>query len=281
MSAILLLQVVSAFVLGGLFTTFLTLVTERSPRQIAGIFMALPTTVVFTFFFLGWVAGKNVFDTIAPTTVLSLSSSMLFLGSYISLSRIYKRLQLPLAIEMALTYISAICIWFALGLLIALLKFHNLPVAIGIYTLTNLAIYQLLTAIAHKSPDHHIIRYTTKQKIMRMLFVGTVLGTMVAVTKLISPFWGGVLSMFPAVFSVSLLLFHYYHGTDGLAALVQKAPIGNWAVLVYVLCAVIFFPKTGIIWGTLICLIISFCTAALLLKVSHLLSQSSLKQPVR
>jgi len=85
-----------------------------------------------------------------------------------------------------------------------------------------------------------------------------------------SPFWGGVLAIFPAALISSLLVIHWIYGYESLFAMTRKLPIGSLSIFIYVISVMLIFPIVGFVWGTLLSLLVSLLTSYLLTQLGKL-----------
>ena len=110
--------------------------------------------------------------------------------------------------------------------------------------------------------------YSFGQKIGRAAFAGFIIVMVVFLGKTLSPFWGGVFTMFPAALSSSLMILHWYYDAKFLFPTVQKFPMGSVTILVYSLTVMLVFPLVGFILGTIVAYFASLVTSLLLSKIS-------------
>lgn len=54
-----LIQVVTSFIVGGVFIAILGFIAERSSPKVAGIVLSLPSTMAISFFFIGWTLSPS------------------------------------------------------------------------------------------------------------------------------------------------------------------------------------------------------------------------------
>jgi hypothetical protein len=137
----------------------------------------------------------------------------------------------------------------------------------------GIAGYALLATLAHiilnRIPAPAIPRpvYTAAQIAFRAVFVGFIIAVIVLLGKVLTPFWGGIFTMFPAATFASLVIFHYYYSPAQLSYFMKKAPVGSLSLFTYVLSCMWLFPLYGIVWGTLLCYTICLCISLILMHV--------------
>ncbi len=266
MTLTLSLQIITSFIIGGGLITFLSLLAEKANVRTAGIIMMFPTTIVLGFFFLGLATSADKVASIIPATLIPLGivvfSSVIYI--YVALfyvNRIRSKIQQIIA-----TLITSSIIWFVLASPFAFWKFNNLPVGITGYLLVAILAHFILNRQKNSWPILKPV-YSRKQILLRALFVGTIISTVVFFGKTLNPFWGGLFTMFPAATFASLVIFHYYYEPNQLSFFMCKAPLGSLSLFAYALLVMFFFPVTGIVWGTISAYSLSLLFSLLLIKL--------------
>jgi len=136
-----------------------------------------------------------------------------------------------------------------------------------------LFVFVLVITVSHfilkknQSEKAVAISYTTLQTIGRGVFAGFVITLIVFLGKILGPFWGGVLSAFPASISSAFILVHWNYGSSNLFPTIQRLPIGALVIPAFAISAMFFFPVVGFIIGTFLSLAVSLIVSFLLSKV--------------
>lgn len=250
-------QLILSFIIGGCFIAFLSLLAERTNENVSGIIMMFPTTIVLGFFFLGFTTSAEKVAQIVPATLIPLGVIILSAVIYIHIAGLISNFISSRIGQITATFILSSLIWFVLAAPFAIWKFENL--IIGIIG------YFLLIAIAHyflnKKKQLLLktqIAYTKIQILLRALFMGAVIATVVLFGKILNPFWGGIFTMFPAATFAALVNFHFYYSPDQLFFFFKKIPLGSISLFIYAVSVMIFFPKFGIVLGTFFSYLICF-----------------------
>ena len=265
MTSALIIQLLISFIVGGCFITFLSLIAERTNENIAGIIMMFPSTIVLGFFFLGLTTSAEKVALVIPATLIPLGivifSSVIYIYCSIFFSNYFKSKM----VQILTTFIASSLIWFILASPFAIWKFTNLAIgSIGFF---------ILIVITHFILNKNILReeifrtkYTKAQIIIRAVFMGGIIATVVLLGKILNPFWGGVFTMYPAATFAALVIFHFYYEPRQLFYFMKKAPMGSLSLFIYAISTMILFPKYGIVYGTLISYSICLVFAILLIK---------------
>jgi hypothetical protein len=259
------IQIVTSFIVGGVGVAFLSFIAERASSRTAGIVLAFPSTGALGYFFLAWALSPEAVAAVVPATFIPLGLTAMFPVFYTAsaeaLSPHLKRKGYQVAISFAL---STIC-WLVLALPAALYKFSDLALGmIGYILLVLIADFLLHRGRHTKAPA---LSYTTGQKIGRAAFVGLIIVVVLVLGKTLDIVWGGVFAMFPAAFSSTLMLLHWYYDAKSVSAAAQNAPIGSLSICVYSIAVMFVFPKFGFILGTVLAYCASLLTTLILLKI--------------
>ncbi len=267
MNNILLLQLLISFIIGGSFVALLSLIAERVNSRFAGIILAFPSTIAIGFFFLGWTLSPQAAAKIVPATLLSLGFSILYLLIYVYLAIWCSKFISSRIQQMIFCFSISTFFWLVLSLPIVILKINNLIFGItGYIVLTLFAHFLLSTKKENKSSPQ---LYTLKQKLYRSVFIGLIIALTVFFGKTLGPFWGGAFATFPAAFSSSLIIFHWYYEPQKLFSVVRKVPLGSLSLCTYLLTVMIAFPSLGFVFGTIMAYGISLLTTIILLKIQQ------------
>lgn len=269
MNRVFVFQLAVSFIVGGAGVALFSFIAERASSRVAGIILAFPSTGALSYFFLGWLLSPEAVAEVVPATFIPLGLTALFPVLYVytadaAARRFPKRIQ-----QIAISISVSIAFWLAFALPIAAYRFSDFTLGIlGYLLLAGLANFLIHL---RKYPRPRVLTYSFGQKIGRAAFVGLVITAVVFLAKTLNLFWGGVLAMFPAAFSSSIVVLHWYYDSKGLFTAVQKAPVGTLSVLAYSLAAMVSFPAFGIIGGTAFSYLASLAVAMGLLKVQGLL----------
>jgi MFS family permease len=264
MDNLFILQLTLSFLVGGGFIAFLSLIAEKVNRKISGIILGSPSTVLLGFFFLGWATSPETVADIIPSTLIPMGISSLFATSYAYLSEYLQKYIKKRKKQIILTFILSISIWFLVAVPIVILKINNLFFGIIGYFIIIFICHLLLRKKSHEKPP--ALTYTFNQKLGRATFVGFIVFLVVFLGKTLNPFWGGIFTMFPAAFSSTLILIHYYYGSKMIFPTFQKIPFGSISLFIYTISVMITFPIFGFILGTFISYIASLIFILILIS---------------
>jgi hypothetical protein len=259
------IQIVASFVVGGVGVAFLSFIAERASSRMAGIVLAFPSTGALGYFFLAWALSPEAVAKVIPATFIPLGLTAMFPVFYTASARALAPYVAKKGCQVAASFsLSTLC-WLALALPAALYKFSDFAVGMIVYILLVFVADFLLHRKRHtRAPA---LSYSTGQKIGRAAFVGLIIVIVLVLGKTLDVVWGGVFAMFPAAFSSTLMLLHWYYDAKSVAAAAQNAPIGSLSICVYSIAVMFVFPKFGFIVGTVLAYCASLLTTIILLKI--------------
>jgi hypothetical protein len=259
------LQVIISFVVGGIFISGLSIFAERTNKKAAGIILSLPSTVLISYFFIGWTLTPKAVSEIVPVTIAGTGLVLAFAITYLYTSKI----KIPKIISIFLSTILGLTVWFMGAVPLAILEFSSLIMALVVYIPTALIGYYFLTikpkiVALTKKPT-----YSLKEKIGRALFGGTIIALAVFFAKTLSPFWGGVFAGFPALFLSTLIILHRQHDSEYLLRVFHNIPLGLLVTISFPLAASYTYPAFGIILGSIVAYITSIIIGLTVYKVTN------------
>jgi uncharacterized membrane protein (GlpM family) len=185
------------FVVGGAWITLSTVAAEKFGSKIGGLVGGLPSTIVVSFFFIGWTQGALQVHDATTFMPFAFAVNIVYLVVYVLMSR------RGLAAGIA----SALSAWFALTAVLIVLRISDLPVAIAAWLLASaLGFYIMQYRLRIRSQSRVRIRYTPLQITWRAAFSGAVICFAIAMSKVGGPVWGGIFSAFPAVYTSTLVI---------------------------------------------------------------------------
>jgi hypothetical protein len=264
METMFIIQLITSFLVGGIFIAFLSFLAEKASEKTAGLIITIPSTIAISFFFIGWTLSPQEIANIAPVTLLTLGVIGLSTIAYLSLSKI----KLKKIYSIILCTASSLFIWFLFAVPLAIFKFSNLLLAIIGFLILAAIPYYFVTIKSKTTSLDTPIKYSTSQKIARAAFAGVIISLAVFLSKTLGPFWGGIFSSFPAKFTTSLIIIHWHYNSNFLFKVWKNFPLGFLTSATYPIAAIYTFPKFGIWLGTLIAYAISLLVFLIVSRLS-------------
>jgi hypothetical protein len=248
MTSLFHFQLILSFIIGGAVIATLSFIAEKTPKHIAGVILSLPSTVVISFMFIAWTTSPQAIGDIVPGTMITGSTVMLFAITYVYLAKI----KLQKIYSMPIAIVESLSVWAIFSLPFAIIKFDNLPLSIIIYIIVITISFYILTVRNNCKTNVPTRSYSIMQKIGRAVFAGSVITLAVYLSKTVHPFWGGIFSGFPAVYTSTFIIMHWYYGPDMLQKITKAVPKGSLVYVPYILISGFSFPTFGIWLGSLV-----------------------------
>jgi uncharacterized membrane protein (GlpM family) len=240
----LVLHLVLAFVVGGLWVTLVTVVAERSGSVVGGLVGGLPSTAVFSFFFIGLNESPQIAAQATTVYPLVFSFTCFFLLVYAFLA--YRGFLLGLAISLAA--------WFALSALTVISGMQDFGLSLALCALIAATIYYLFAKkLRFEDYAGMKVRHTGIQLLGRAILSGAIVGLAVLLSQVGGPVLGGIFSAFPAVFTSTLYLTNKSGGAGFSRAITR--PLMTTSILTTIPYAVgvrYLYPSLGIGIGTVL-----------------------------
>lgn len=120
------------------------------------------------------------------------------------------------------------------------------------------------------------VRYTWR----KILFRGLLAGSVIAIAVLLSNVGAaisGIFSVFPAIFTSTMAIFVFEHGTRFAGAMAKSMMLGSLTVVGYSVAVHYLYPELDIGMGTLSAYTISFIVVLVVSRVFRRITQSALE----
>ncbi|UCE41716.1 MAG: DUF3147 family protein [Candidatus Aminicenantes bacterium] len=252
MNDIFILKLVLSFLIGGLWVSTATHLADKHGTKVGGIITGLPSTALISLFFIGWTQTPVV--AVNATTIIPAIGSVnaLFLLVYVSLVRTNFFLALG----------CSFLAWSGLSLFLIRMNFHDFLLSIAIYVVVVfLSFFLIEKGIKVKSERPGSAKNTLRTLIFRGLFSGTIIVLAVFMGKIGGPLLGGMFAMFPAMFTGTLLITYFSHGSLFSSAMMKVALLSASSVVLYAILVRFTYIPFGLFLGTLVSILLSFSYA--------------------
>ena len=252
------LKLFLSFIIGGVWVILVTVSADKLGSKIGGLISGLPSTLLFGLFFIGWAQSPQI--AAKATTIVPLLNgiSALYLCSFIYFIR---------KNNIWITLTVSLLIWLLLSLIVILLKIDNILVSLtGYLILLAFSFYLLKYKLKVKSVQGKKIKYSLSVIIFRGLLSGSVVAISVFLAKVGGPILGGAASMFPAIFTSTLLISYFSQGSLFSIAIAKTIMIGSVSLVVHALAIRFSYPILGIVTGTIISTLVSFVSGLVIYR---------------
>ncbi|NIM90582.1 MAG: hypothetical protein GTO17_06495 [Candidatus Aminicenantes bacterium] len=252
MDQVFILKLILSFLIGGAWVTTAIHLADKFGTKVGGIITGLPSTALLSLFFIAWTQSPAV--SAEATTIIPIIGAVnsLFLLVYISMVR--KNFWMALG--------SSFLVWGGLSLTLVLLDFNAFSLSILIYAVVAfLSFLHIEKGIKVKSKQLSAVKNTLRTLVFRGLFSGGIIVLAVIMGKIGGPLLGGMFAMFPAMFTGTLLITYFSHGSLFSSAMMKVALLSASSVVLYAILVRFTYVRFGLFLGTLISIVVSFTYA--------------------
>jgi len=248
MNTLFIIKIISSFVIAGTWIALATFIAEKMGSKIGGLITNLPSNILISFLFIAIVQDITFVADAIPAVTIGMTIDTLFLFAFIIL------LRWGLLVS---TFISLI-IWFLLALIAANQNFSNLEINLLIYvTVTTLSFLILEKYFSFPAVNKSYKKYSIGQIIIRAVFAGGIVASIVIISKFFSPYVVGIVSTFPAVLLTSMIILTMNQNKEFAQATGKVLILSSSNIVIYSLAVYFTFPGFGMVAGTMISFIIA------------------------
>jgi len=232
-----------SLIIGSLWVTISTLIAEKVSGKLGGLIAGLPTTAVVSLMFIGLTLGLNPALTAAKMVPLSSGLYCFFFLTYL--------IQTKKGFLQG--FIKSLIVWFAFAFIASKLSFTNLLTSslIG-FILISATIWW---AEKNIQIDNQLIPKNIKSSPLwiKATLTGLVISSVVFISKLAGPVWGGIFATFPALTISTILLTIKSGGVEFTRLIAKNIHISTtFSIALFAILSYFFFPIFGVIVGTII-----------------------------
>ena len=261
------LKVIISFFVGGLFIAAQSILAERF-LPVGGLIISVPSTLPIDLFFIGWSEDMEAAMKAASIVPIAIALLLLFSTVFIYSAQ-YGDGKIK---SLLVANISSLSIWFILAFLVISFRFDNLGLELGVYIVVLFLTAYLLYYRQRRQSPKALTKTTVPTGmniVLRALFGGLIICSSVILSKVLSPLWGGVFSVFPATYLSTFNIIHMNAGKKHLLAVGRTIPEGSVFFLIYVILAYYLFAF-GIFWGTVLAELITIILIVIFAKLRQL-----------
>jgi hypothetical protein len=243
MDILFLSRVVLSFFIAGSWIAIATLLAERLGSKLGGLLTNLPSNILISLIFIALTQGTLFVKQAVPGIPIGMLIDTLFLLVFIIL----------LKYSLLLSIFGSLFTWFVLAILAASLNYNRLIPNIILYLMvTIIAFFILERFIKISSRPQSSKKYSWQQILLRALFAGGVVASVVLISKFFEPYIVGVFSTFPAVLLSTMVILAINQGQEFAQATGKVLVISSTNIVVYGLGVYWSYPRYGIFIGTIL-----------------------------
>jgi len=244
------IRVIVSFVVGGALIALFSLIAEKYPR-VGGVIIALPSTLVVSFVFIGLTQSATAASHAAIATLANLGPATLCLAGLI---RVQKGGRPISDILFGLT--AGIIIWLVPAVVLVRIGVPNVMIAVMVFTLFLFpAAYFLRQKTDVKAPP--VGRYSFAHKLTRACVGGALIALSVWLAKTAGSTVGGVIASFPVVITTTILFIRSQRPVESIRIIGKRLPDGMALLAGFTVLVIYSYPAFGVGWGTVFSLAIT------------------------
>ncbi|MDG6221393.1 MAG: DUF3147 family protein, partial [Candidatus Thermoplasmatota archaeon] len=213
-----MIHILLSFILASTWVSLSTIIAERLGTKAGGVVSTLPSTLIIAFLFMGLAQGPDFVSQASVVVPLGMGINAVFLAAFITFSNR----------GLGAALVGSLGIWFAMSTMV----FYFPPGEM----LISLAIFVLLVASAmmwlrmkhrFRSQSGKKIHYTTREVAFRGFFAGGIIAAAVTVASIGGPVLGAIFSVFPAIFTSTMMILHIRQGRKFTGAVGTTMILGS------------------------------------------------------
>lgn len=232
-----------SFLIAGSLIAALTLFAEKLGSKLGGLIANLPSNILVTMIFISQTQGNGFIRQMVPAIPVGMLVDTFFLLAFVLLSRH----------SLWLAVVGSLFTWFLLTILAARFAVQALWLNVVAYMLITLAVYlyaehrHLIPSVAGSGR-----KYTPVQILLRALFAGGIVGSVVFISHSVPAFLTGIVSTFPAVLFSSMIILYLNQGKVFARATGKVMILSSSNIVVYAVAVSYSFPLLGTWAGTVV-----------------------------
>lgn len=256
------LQTIVPFFLSAFIVIAITIIAEKYGTKVGGIIGTLPSTIIIAFIFISLNKGITFASKAVAVVPAEMAINLFFLIIFSILA--FKSLFIALT--------GSFTVWTILSAILYLLNISNIYLSLILYISSLIATFLILEKIIKiKSTGKVKVHYTTKKILFRGVLAGIVITTAVVLSN-IGEVISGIFSIFPAIFTSTMIITYKEHGPDFSSSMAKSMIFGSPSVMSYCVSIHFLYPLYGIIIGTIISLIISIILTTTIMTLRRKIS---------
>ncbi len=225
----------------------LSVVAEHVSPRVAGVLSGYPLGAAIALFFIGWEVGPDFAAASAVYTLAGLVGTLCFVYVYYQTAvRVHRYAILWSSITASAGYFAAIGLLnaFPLSVWTAFL----LPVGAA-------GIFIFLFRRIQNSRIHKPIRLSFGVLFLRAVLSAVIILGITGAARAVGARWAGLFSAFPTTLFPLLIIVHATYGRQHVYTIIKNFPKGLGSLMLYTLGVSIFFPRCGVVMGSVLALV--------------------------
>jgi len=216
----------------------------------------LPSNILVSFVFLAIVQDTSFIIDVIPAIPIGMTIDTLFVFMFVVFLRF----------GVVLSTILSLSAWFALALVAVSFSSGHLICNVAFYIVVTLSAFLILEKIVKvRSVPQTAKTYTKTQIVIRAILSGSVVASVIVISRFFSPYVVGIFATFPAVLISTLVILAVNQSREFAQATGKILVLSSSNIFVYALSVYFTYGGLGITLGT----VISFACAFLWVWLFH------------
>ena len=257
-----LFQIVVPFVLSALVVILITIIAEKYGTKVGGIIGTLPTTIIIAFVFIAINRGVDFASESVAVVPAEMGINLAFLCIFVIFA--YKSLGYGL--------FASFVFWIIFSSILFFINMQNIYISLFLFFTSMIIIFIVLEKVKKvKSHGKRKVHYTPMKIVLRGILTGTIIAISVALSNL-DPVLAGIFSIFPAIFTSTMIISYREHGPDFSAGIAKSMIFGSPSVMSYATAIFFLYPSHGVFWGSVAALFIAIIVSFIIFKIRNKIS---------
>ncbi len=244
-----MLSEVLSFAIAAAWVSMATVLAERLGTRVGGVVATLPSTLVVALYFMAVEEGTAFASDVAVVVPAEMGVNVVFLALFVATA--HRGLAAALG--------AALGGWALLSALLFMAAPTTLLLTVPLFA----AAAALMTVWLRRTRDFTQVRgqqisYTASEVAFRGLLAGAMVAISVAAASVSGPVLGAILSVFPAIFTSTMVILYLRQGPAFTGATGSVMILGSANVVAYSVLAAWLLPTLGPAAGTLLSLMLSY-----------------------
>ncbi len=240
---LLLLRLAASFAGGFVIVAAVTTLADRFGEGPAGFLGGIPSAGPVSLIFIGVTQSQAAAVEATTLFPLGFSSTFAFLLFY----------AVPKSMGPSARMLAALGLWLPISTLVALWGPSDFALSVAVSILVALGVLLVRRRITTGRTEKASVRPSLALAVLRGALGGFVVTSVVILSEVAGPQFGGVFAAAPAIWSSSLFVTARARGTEFSRSLTLSfMQTGIFTVIPYGVAARYFFTTSGIWWGTLL-----------------------------
>jgi uncharacterized membrane protein (GlpM family) len=254
-----LFQIVLPFVFSALVVILITVFAEKYGTKVGGIIGTLPTTIIIAFVFIALNRGVDFASESVAVVPAEMGINLAFLCIFAILA--YKSMNSALFVAFVFWIISSSVLFF--------IDMHNIYISLALFFTSMFVTFVVLEKVKKiKSQGRKRVHYTPMKILLRGVLTGSIIAISVFLSNL-DPILAGIFSVFPAILMSTMIISYREHGPDFSAGIAKSMIFGSPSVMSYAATIHFMYPSHGIVWGSIVALIIAVIITIVIFKIRN------------